>query len=317
MNAAPFSFMIGTMAEKKKEPIFHYGGQAIIEGVMIRGRTHLVTAIRKPDGSIGIDKQPLPRLYTGKARSWPLVRGVIVLIESLVFGIRTLMFSANEALEEEGEKVGGWWVWFMLTVSLAFAVALFFLSPLFITRLLHIGNPLLFNLTEGGVRLAIFVLYLWAVSLMPDIRRVFAYHGAEHKTVNGYEAGAALEPAAVKGYSKAHVRCGGSFLFVVLIIAVVVFAMVGLPKLWIMVLARVVLVPVIAALGYEVIYFGARHTGNIFVKIILAPGMWVQSFTTREPDEKQLEIAIAAMKTAVEADEGTTVAAPQAEAPTS
>jgi uncharacterized protein YqhQ len=275
---------------------------------MIRGRTHLVTAIRKPDGAIGVDKQPLAQLYTGKARSWPLVRGVIVLIESLVFGIKTLMFSANQALEEEdGEKVGGGWVWLMLVVALAFGVALFFLSPLFITRLLHIGNPVLFNLTEGGVRLVIFVLYLWLVTLMPDIRRVFAYHGAEHKTVNGFEAGASLEPASVKGYSKAHVRCGGSFLFVVLIIAVIVFALVGLPRLWIMVLARVVLVPVIAALGYEVIYFGARHTNNFFVKIILAPGMWVQSFTTREPDEKQLEVAIAAMSTALEADSEATV----------
>jgi len=289
------------MAEKKNEK-FHYGGQAVIEGVMIRGRTHLVTALRKPDGTIGVDKQPLPSLYTGKLRSWPLFRGVIVLIEAMVFGIRTLMFSANEALGEEDEKVGGWLVWVMLAVSLVFAVALFFLSPLFITRLLHIGNPILFNLTEGGVRLAIFVAYLWIVTLLPDIRRVFAYHGAEHKTVNGYEAGAPLEPAAVKRFSKAHVRCGGSFLFVVLIIAIIVFSLVGKPALWLMIVSRIVLVPVIAALGYEVIYFGARHTNSIFIKIILAPGMWVQSFTTREPDESQLEVAIAAMKTAVEAD---------------
>jgi len=289
------------MAEKKNEK-FHYGGQAVIEGVMIRGRTHLVTALRKPDGTIGVDKQPLPSLYTGKLRSWPLFRGVIVLIEALVFGIRTLMFSANEALGEEDEKVGGWLVWVMLAVSLVFAVALFFLSPLFITRLLHIGNPILFNLTEGGVRLTIFVAYLWIVTLLPDIRRVFAYHGAEHKTVNGYEAGAPLEPAAVKRFSKAHVRCGGSFLFVVLIIAIIVFSMVGKPALWLMIVSRIVLIPVIAALGYEVIYFGARHTNSIFIKIILAPGMWVQSFTTREPDESQLEVAIAAMKTAVEAD---------------
>ena len=289
------------MAEKKNEK-FHYGGQAVIEGVMIRGRTHLVTALRKPDGTIGVDKQPLPSLYTGKLRSWPLFRGVIVLIEALVFGIRTLMFSANEALGEEDEKVGGWLVWVMLAVSLVFAVALFFLSPLFITRLLHIGNPILFNLTEGGVRLAIFVAYLWIVTLLPDIRRVFAYHGAEHKTVNGYEAGAPLEPAAVKRFSKAHVRCGGSFLFVVLIIAIIVFSLVGKPALWLMIVSRIVLVPVIAALGYEVIYFGARQTNSIFIKIILAPGMWVQSFTTREPDESQLEVAIAAMKTAVEAD---------------
>jgi len=293
------------MAEKKKEPVFHYGGQAVIEGVMIRGRTQLVTAIRKPDGSINLDRQPLAKLYTGKARSWPLIRGVIVLLESLVFGIRTLMFSANEALEDvEGGNVGGWWIWIMLAVSLAFAVAVFFLGPLFLTQLLPISrSSVLFYLTEGLIRLVIFILYLWLISLMPDIRRVFAYHGAEHKTVNGYEAGAALEPQAVRGYSKAHVRCGGSFLFVVLIIAIVVFSVVGKQALWLMIGARIVLVPVIAALGYEVIYFGARHTDSMIVKMVLTPGLWVQSFTTREPDEKQLEVAIAAMKTAVEADQ--------------
>jgi len=295
------------MAEKKKEPVFHYGGQAVIEGVMIRDRTQLVTAIRKPDGSVTVDKQSLSSLYTGKARTWPLIRGIIVLIESLVFGIKTLMFSANEALEDvgEGENVSGWWVWLVLAASLAFAVAVFFLGPLFLTQLLPISrSSVLFYLTEGVIRMVIFILYLWAISLMPDIRRVFAYHGAEHKTVNGYEAGAALEPQAVKGYSKAHVRCGGSFLFVVLIIAIIVFSLVGKQALWLMILSRVVLVPVIAALGYEVIFFGARHTDSLWVKIVLKPGMWVQSFTTREPDDKQLEVAIAAMKTAVEADEG-------------
>jgi len=197
-------------------------------------------------------------------------------------------------------------MWLMLIVSLAFAVALFFLAPLFLTKFLtdsfNIQGGFLFNLIDGLIRLAIFILYLWLVSLMPDIKRVFAYHGAEHKTVNGYEAGVPLEPESVKKFSKAHIRCGGSFLFVVLIIAIIVFSIVGKPALWLMVLSRVLLLPVISALGYEVIYFGARHTNNIFVKIILAPGMWVQSFTTREPDNGQLEVAIAAMKAAVEAD---------------
>jgi len=230
------------------------------------------------------------------------------LIESLVLGIQTLMYSANLALEEEGgearekEKVSGWWVWLMILVSMGFAVVLFFLAPLFLTRLLNIESAVWFVVVEGLVRLTIFVLYLRIVSLMPDIKRVFAYHGAEHKAVNGFEAGAVLEPQAIKSYSKAHVRCGGSFLFVVLIIAIVVFTIVGKPALWIMVLSRVLLVPVISALGYEVIYFGARHTDNIFMKTILAPGLWLQSMTTREPDESQLEVAIAAMKAAVEAD---------------
>jgi uncharacterized protein YqhQ len=287
------------MADQKQ---FHYGGQAVMEGVMIRSRKYIVTALRKPDGSIKIDKQPLSNLYTGKLRNLPLFRGIIVLIESLVLGIQTLFYSANEALEKEGEKIGGWWIWLMLFVSLAFAVALFFLAPLFLTNLLNIQDPFVFNLVDGLIRLVIFVLYLFLVSLMPDIKRVFAYHGAEHKTVNGYEAGVPLEPESVKKFSKAHIRCGGSFLFVVLIIAILVFSLVGKPALWILVLSRVLLLPVISALGYEVIYFGARHANNIFVKIILAPGLWVQSITTRHPDNGQLEVAIAAMKAAVEAD---------------
>jgi hypothetical protein len=291
--------MAGEMTEQKQ---FNYGGQAVIEGVMIRGRKYLVTAIRKPDGSITLDKQPLSSLYTGKLRAMPLFRGIIVLIEALVLGMKTLFYSANEALEEEGEEVGAWWMWVMLLVSLAFAIALFFLAPLFLTRWIGIANPLWFNIVDGLIRLAIFVLYLWAVSLMPDIRRVFAYHGAEHKTVNGYEAGVPLEPESVKKFSKAHIRCGGSFLFAVLIIAIIVFSLVGKPALWLLILSRILLLPVISALGYEVIYFGARHPNNFFVKIMLAPGLWVQSFTTREPDNSQLEVAIAAMKAAVEAD---------------
>lgn len=282
---------------------FHYGGQAVIEGIMIRGQKYLVTAVRRSDGEIVIDKQSLPTLYTGWIRSAPMLRGVIVLIESLVLGIKALMYSANVALDEEGAHISNAWVWLMLVVSLGFSVALFFLAPLFLTGLFHIGSSLLFNLVEGLIRLAIFVIYLRLVTLMPDIKRVFAYHGAEHKTVNGYESGASLEVEALKKYSKAHIRCGGSFLVVVLIIAVLVFALVGRPALWLMVVSRVALVPVIAALGYEVIYFGARHSHNIFIRILLAPGLWIQSFTTSEPDNQQLEVAVAAMKTAIESDQ--------------
>jgi len=147
-----------------------------------------------------------------------------------------------------------------------------------------------------------FLIYLWLVSLMPDIKRVFAYHGAEHKAVNGYEAGAPLEPDAIRKYSKAHVRCGGSFLFVVLIIAIIVFSLVGKHALWIMVLSRILLVPVIAALAYEFIYFGANHVDNPVVKILLTPGLWLQALTTREPDDAQLVVGISAMKAAIEGD---------------
>jgi uncharacterized protein YqhQ len=281
---------------------FHYGGQAVIEGVMIRGEKNMVTVVRKPDGEVVVDKQPLPKAYTGRLRSTPLIRGIIVLIESLVFGVQTLTYSANLALGEDDSKEMSGWIWVALAFSLVFAVAIFFLAPLFLTNLLHIKSAW-FSLVEGLIRLAMFLIYLWLVSLMPDIKRVFAYHGAEHKAVNGYEAGVPLEPESVRKFSKAHIRCGGSFLFVVLIIAIVVFSLVGKHALWIMILSRVLLVPVIAALGYEFIYFGANHANNPIIKILLTPGLWVQALTTREPDDEQLKIGIAAMKAAIEADQ--------------
>ncbi|HXX59495.1 MAG TPA: DUF1385 domain-containing protein [Dehalococcoidales bacterium] len=301
-----------------KDHVFHYGGQAVIEGVMIRGSKYSVTAVRKPDKTIHVDKKPLPSMSTGKWRSVPLIRGILALIESLVLGIQTLMVSADIALADEeaakkntetkkSNEASNWYIWLILLASMAFAVAVFFLGPLYLTKLTHISTASpWFNIVEGLVRIAIFVLYIRLVSLMPDIKRVFAYHGAEHKAVNGFEANSPLEPESLRKFSKAHVRCGGSFLFVVLIIAIVVFVIVGIfkPVFWALVLSRIILVPVIAALGYEVIYFGARHTENIFVKIILAPGMWLQSMTTREPETDQLEVAIAALKGAVEADQG-------------
>jgi hypothetical protein len=175
--------------------------------------------------------------------------------------------------------------------------------PLFLTRLLNIDSSLVFNLIDGFIRVAIFIAYLKVITLMPDIKRVFAYHGAEHKAVNAYEAGIPLEVEAVRRYSTAHVRCGTSFLFVVLLISIVVFALIGLHSPWLMVLSRIVLLPVIAALGYEVIYFGARHIQNGVVRAVLAPGLWLQALTTREPDDSQLEVALSALKRVVEADQ--------------
>ena len=161
----------------------------------------------------------------------------------------------------------------------------------------------MFNLIEGGFRLAIFVAYLGLMGLLPDLRRVFAYHGAEHKAVNAYEDGIPLDVESVKKYDTTHVRCGTSFLFIVLMIAIVVFALVGLPSLWLMVLSRVILLPVIAALGYEVTYFAGRHAGNSLVRALLAPGLWLQSLTTREPDDSQLEVAVTALREVVEIDQ--------------
>jgi len=288
----------------------NYGGQAVIEGVMIRGKRMMSTAVRRSDGEIVVDTQPLPSIYTGRLRALPLTRGIVVLIEALVLGMKTLMYSANISLEEEGEKIEGPLMWVTMAVAMLIGVAVFFLVPMFLTKLFTIGNTVLFHLVEGLIRMAIFILYLRLISFMPDIKRVFAYHGAEHKVVNAHEAGATLEVEAVSGYSTAHVRCGSSFLFVVLILAIIVFALIGLPSVWIMVLSRLALIPVISALGYEVIYFGSRHTENPLVRAVLAPGLWLQALTTRPPDEQQIEVALLALSTAIEADQQSEEALP-------
>jgi uncharacterized protein YqhQ len=238
-------------------------------------------------------------------RQAPLIRGVIVLIEAMVLGIKTLLYSASVSLEEEEEKISGGLVLVIVVTSLVLSVALFFVAPLLITKLLdpYIGSSLVFHLIEGLIRLTVFIVYLRLVILLPDIKRVFAYHGAEHKVINAYEDGAPLEVDAARGYNKAHVRCGTSFLFAVLIIAIVVFALIGRPSVWLMLLSRILLIPVIAGLSYEVINFGGRHKNNSLVRAILAPGLWLQGLTTREPDDSQLEVALAALNELVEADQ--------------
>jgi uncharacterized protein YqhQ len=284
---------------------FYYGGQAVMEGVMMRGQKAMVTAVRRPGGGLALNTQLLSSFFSGRWRRMPLVRGVIVLIEVLVLGIRSLLYSANVSLEEEEAEISGWFVWLLLAVSVAVAVVLFFMAPLFLANLIkpYLASALVFSLVEGLIRVAIFVVYLWAISLVPDIKRYFAYHGAEHKSINAYEAGVPLEVEAVKRYGTAHRRCGTSFLFVVLVIAIIVFALVGLPGLGMLVLSRILLIPVIAGLGYEVIYFSANHADNPIVKAISAPGLWLQAMTTREPDDGQLEVALAALGRAIELDQ--------------
>ena len=284
---------------------FRYGGQAVIEGVMIRGRQAVVTAVRRPSGGLTMDVRSLAPIYTGRLRKAPLTRGVIVLIEAMVLGIKSLLYSASISLEEEEEEISGKAVWFMMTLAVALAIILFLIVPLVLTRLLnaYISSSLVFHLIEGFIRLIIFITYLKLVGLIPDIKRVFTYHGAEHKVVNAYEAGVPMEVEAVKKYSTAHVRCGTSFLFVVLIIAILVFALVGRPALWLMVLSRIILIPVIAALGYEAIHFGANHAKNAVVRVVLTPGLWLQNLTTKEPDDDQLEVALTALKKTAEIDQ--------------
>ena len=272
---------------------------------MLRGQKMVVTAVRRPSGGLAMDVRPLSAIYTGWMRRAPLIRGIIVLIEAMVLGIKTLLYSASVSLEEEEEKISGGYFLVIVIISLALSVSLFFVAPLLITKLLdpYISSSLVFHLIEGLIRLTIFIAYLGLVTLIPDMKRVFAYHGAEHKVINAYEDGAPLEVDAARGYKTAHVRCGTSFLFAVLIIAILVFALIGRPSVWLMVLSRVLLIPVIAGLGYEVIYFGGRHRNNRLVRAILAPGLWMQSLTTREPDDSQLEVALAALNKLVEIDQ--------------
>jgi uncharacterized protein YqhQ len=286
---------------------FHYGGQAVIDGVMIRGKEGVAISVRQPDGQLNVVKQPLASIYKGRLREMPLIRGIIALIETLVLGTQSLLHSAQVAATEGvGEKIPAAVLWGTVAASLALGVALFFMVPLFATRYLidpHIDSALLSNIFEGLIRIGIFVAYLKLVGLVPDIKKVFAYHGAEHKAVNAYEAGVPLDVEAVKNYSTAHARCGTAFLFIVLIVAIFVFALVGQPTLWIRILSRIALIPVIAAISYEIMKFGANHVDNAIVRILLAPGLLLQSITTREPDDSQIEAAISALNEVIEIDQ--------------
>lgn len=281
----------------------YYGGQAVVEGVMMRGRKSMVTAVRRGDGQVVLDTQALHPFYTGRMRSAPLLRGIVVLVEALSLGIKSLVFSANVSLEEEDEEMSSWVLWLTLGGAFIFAILFFFIAPMLITRLFHFSSSLLFNLVDGLIRVAFLVLYLRLMILMPDIKRTFAYHGAEHTVVNGYEHGVNLELDDVRAFSKEHVRCGTSFIFMVMIISIIVFGLTGLHGVWLMVLSRIVLIPVIAALSYEAIYFGGRHADNRLVRALLTPGLWLQALTTRPPDDSQIEVALAAMRRVVETDE--------------
>ncbi|KTB47782.1 DUF1385 domain-containing protein [Dehalogenimonas alkenigignens] len=280
---------------------FYYGGQAIIEGVMIRGQKSLVTAVRRPKGEILVEARPLPKIYTGRLRQLPFFRGVIVLLEAMLLGVQALMRSADVALEEETEEVSPWVMWGMVGFSLALSVAIFFLTPLFLASLLGdlLGSGFLFALIEGLIRLALFIAYLAAIGRMPDIRRVFAYHGAEHQTINAYEHGVKLEPLAVREFSTAHTRCGTAFLLAVMVIAILIFSLLGKPALWLMVASRILLLPAIAGLSYEFTRYAAGHGGNALVQALAKPGLWLQAMTTRQPELAQIEVGIAALKKAL------------------
>jgi uncharacterized protein YqhQ len=278
---------------------FNYGGQAVIEGVMMRGSQKMCVAVRAPDSEIVIHCEPLnPRIYASFIAKIPFVRGITMLWDTLGLGIRTLMFSADVAMGEEEAEFSGPIAWGTIAFSLAVALAIFFVGPLLLLGLLdrYIASSFVSNVLEGVIRMAMFLGYVWAIGFIPDIQRVFSYHGAEHKTINTYEAGDELTVESVGGHTLIHPRCGTSFLLVVMVVSILVFSLLGRPPLLLRIASRIVLIPVIAGIAYEFIKFSSAHQGHWLMRLLIAPGLWLQSFTTRQPDASMLEVAIAALQ---------------------
>lgn len=289
--------------DKKSE--FNYGGQAVIEGVMMRGARQMAVAVRAPDGNIVVHQEPLrAAIYTSRIGKWPFVRGLALLWDALGLGMRALMWSADVAIQDEKDAKGeranfsGPVAWGTVAVSLAFGIGLFFILPLLISRVIEswIPSHLLANITEGVVRLVIFLGYLLVIRRMGEIQRVFSYHGAEHKTINAYEAGAELTPESVRSFSTLHPRCGTGFLLVVMVVSIFVFSLLGRPNLILMLASRILLIPVIAAISYEFIRWSARNYGNPTVRALITPSLMLQKLTTNEPDLSMLEVAIVSLK---------------------
>jgi len=283
------------------------GGQAVLEGVMMRGPSNWAVAVRKPDGDIAEVHQPIKSpMARHLIFRLPVIRGVIALGESLAIGFRALAISANyaaaaEAKEgEESEEVATELtraqLIFAFAIAIGFAVLLFKVSPALITDWIGIKRTGWFVLVEGGIRVTIFVLYLSVISLFPDLRRVFQYHAAEHKAINAYEAGEELKPEIVQRFSQIHPRCGTAFLLWVMVIAIFVFAFFGRPHWYWLIATRILLLPVIAGIAYELIRFAGKHQNNRILMSLLAPGMWLQRLTTREPSLDQIEVSIRALK---------------------
>ena len=281
-----------------------YGGQAVIEGVMIRGKHHVSVAVRRPDSTIAVRCEPLYSLFTGNLRNIPFLRGFLVLIEILILGMRSLAFSANVAAEAEDEELGKISLAIMITISLVFSIMLFFLTPVFLSNLLQstLKSHLLVNLIEGLIRVFILIGYLFLIGRMNDIKRVFMYHGAEHMAVHAREKNEELNLTNLKKYPTAHPRCGTAFILVVAFVSVFIFVFLGREPLWWLLLSRVIFVPFIASISYEIIRFNNQFSNNFFVKFIVGPSLALQSLTTRKPDDMQLEIALVAINKTIDAD---------------
>jgi uncharacterized protein YqhQ len=318
------------MSDENKAPKqFSYGGQAVIEGVMMRGAHTAAVAVRNPKGQIEIHEQSLnAALYRGRISKTPFLRGLVLLWDALGLGTRALMWSADKAMGEEDVSFNGPLGWGTVAVSLLLGIGLFFLLPTAaasgLENLFGLNvppaqveelpgtdgmvsgvaspsegvdlRPFVVNVLEGFVRLGLVVGYIWAIGRIPDVKRLFGYHGAEHKTINAYEAGAELAPEVVAQYPIEHPRCGTAFLLTVVFVSVLVFSVLGRPPFLILLLSRIVLIPVIAGIAYEIIRFTAKNMHNPIVRAIVAPNLALQHLTTRQPDLAMIEVAIVAFK---------------------
>ncbi len=285
----------------------NYGGQAVIEGVMMRGEKAMAIAVRSPDGQILLHTEPLdPRIYRGFLARTPFIRGLVMLWDAFALGLRALFFSANVALREEEVEIKGAWAWGTIFLSFAAAVALFFLLPALVAGLLEkfIPSPFLNNLLEGTIRLGLFLGYIALIGLWPDVRRVFAYHGAEHKVINAYENGAPLEPEAVRAFGTSHARCGTGFILWVAVVSIFLFALPGKQPLPLRLLTRLLLIPAVVMVSYEIVKLGSRYGHNGLGRALLWPALALQSLTTRPPDDGMVEVALAALRKLLEVEKG-------------
>ncbi|MDA8211393.1 MAG: DUF1385 domain-containing protein, partial [Clostridia bacterium] len=276
-----------------------YGGQAVIEGVMMRGPEQLAIAVRKPDQEIVLEKREINSVVKRfPFLKWPLLRGVVALAESLVIGMQALSFSANQSLEEEEEELSAKELALSMGLALALGILLFVVAPTTLTKLIDRFIPGVFvqNLVEGVIRIGIFLLYILAISRMKDIQRVFQYHGAEHKVIHAYEAGEELTVANIQKYSTLHPRCGTSFLLIVMVVSIFLFAFLGKQVLWWRILSRLLLMPLVAGISYELIKLSGKYGTRPLVKILIGPGLMLQKLTTREPDDSQVEVAVKALE---------------------
>lgn len=281
---------------KKKTMI---GGQAVIEGVMMKGPERIATAVREPSGSISVRVEPVHSVTERfPLLKKPLLRGVVALAEALIYGLKALSFSA-QAAGEEGEELSAKEIAMTMAAAFGLAVLLFVVLPTYATKFIQsfVSEPYLLNLFEGVLRLTVFFSYVAVISSLSDIRRVFQYHGAEHKTIYAYEAGIPLEIESIRKYSRLHPRCGTNFLLIVMVVSIFMFAFLGWPDLWLRIVSRVVLLPLVAGISYEIIRF-AGSCDNSLVAMLMKPGLWLQYMTTREPSDDQIEVAIRALEAA-------------------